>query len=318
MIAGDRQAPPAGPAAPRIAIAVTTFHTPEAVVVAMLESLAVAASVCASRWPGVSFDLTLVDNTPGGTDRARLQALLDRFAPGGEGRGVEGRVALSSRLLSGHGNVGFGAANNLALLDRDADILIVANPDLVYEPEAFAALLDTFAREPEAGLVTPAFVEAAGAGQGATARHLSHLCKRYPSFAVLFGRGFLPAGLRRGLAREIASYAMADKPADRDWWDPPIVTGAFMAFRAPVFRAIGGFDPRFFLYFEDFDISLRAARLTRLHFAAGVRMVHDGGDAGRKGWKHVRMFSASAFRFWAKHGFRLWAVKDAPPRRVPA
>lgn len=317
MIAGDRQAPPAGPAAPRIAIAVTTFHTPDAVVVAMLESLAVAAAVCASRWPGVSFDLTLVDNTPGGTDRARLQALLDSLAPK-----VEGRVAVARRLLSGHGNIGFGAANNLALLDRDADILIVANPDLVYEPEAFAALLDTFAREPGAGLVTPAFVEAerAGeaAGQGGAARHVSHLCKRYPSFAVLFGRGFLPARLRRGLAREIAAYAMADKPADRDWWDPPIVTGAFMAFRAPVFRAIGGFDPRFFLYFEDFDISLRAAQVTRLYFASAVRMVHDGGDAGRKGWKHVRMFSASAFRFWAKHGFRLWAVKDTPPLSVPA
>lgn len=289
-----------GAAGPVVAVAVTTFHTADRTVADMLESFSRAARVAGGAFPGVSFRLHLVDNTAGGTDRARLEGLLQRHLAAG--------LPVAADILSGHGNVGFGAANNRALLAESADFLVVANPDLVYEPEAFAALLATFRDNPSVGLVTPAFV-----GEGG---HVSHLCKRYPSFAVLFGRGFLPGRLRRLIAGPLSAYAMADRAAGADFRGPPIVTGAFMAFRRGVFQDIGGFDEHFFLYFEDFDISLRAGRVADILFAHRVRMRHEGGDAGRKGLRHVRLFSASAGRFWRKHGFRLWQVRDEPPRRA--
>lgn len=277
----------------------TTFHTADRTVAAMLESFSRAVAVAVSARPALSFRLHLVDNTPAGTDRARLEALLQHHLAAG--------LPVAADILSGHGNVGFGAANNRALLNETADILVVANPDLVYEPEAFRALLEAFDSDPAAGVITPAFVDEHG--------HASHLCKRYPSFAVLFGRGFLPGRLRRFIARPLAAYSMDDKSAGADFRQPPIVTGAFMAFRRAVFQALGGFDERFFLYFEDFDLSVRAGRVTGILFAHRVRMLHEGGDAGRKGLLHVRLFSTSAFRFWLKHGFRLWQVRDEPPRR---
>ncbi|WP_208948388.1 glycosyltransferase [Segnochrobactrum spirostomi] len=276
-----------------ITLAVTVYRSPSPVLAALLDSVTVAAMRLEAERPGSRLMLVIVDNSDGGTDRTRLAAL------------VAERPTLTARLISGQGNVGFGRANNLALLPSDDDILIVGNPDLVLAPDSLVRLLDVFEAEPTAGLVTPGFVEHG---------RLTHLCKRYPSFVVLFGRGFLPARLRRPLAALIDRYTMADRPADRPFWDPPIVTGAFMAFRGQVFRSIGGFDERFFLYFEDFDLSLRVAAVSRLYYAPSVRMEHAGGNTARRGLKLIRFFAASAARFWGKHGFRLVAVRDRPPR----
>jgi len=70
--------------------------------------------------------------------------------------------------------------------------------------------------------------------------------------------------------------------------------------------AIGGFADAFFLYFEDFDLSLRAAAAGRLAYVPSVRIVHHGGHAARKGLRHVFLFVGSAMTFFGRHGWR-WA-----------
>ena len=89
-------------------------------------------------------------------------------------------------------------------------------------------------------------------------------------------------------------------------WDPPIISGCFMLFRTALLQRLGGFDARYFLYFEDYDLSLRAHELTRVAFVPDVRVVHHGGGASRKGMKHIRLFGVSAFRFFNRFGWRLW------------
>lgn len=76
-----------------------------------------------------------------------------------------------------------------------------------------------------------------------------------------------------------------------------IVSGCFMLFRTDALKALGGFDERYFLYFEDFDLSLRAQKLGRVVYYPGVRIQHYGGGAGRKGWRHIKMFLRSALTF---------------------
>ena len=98
---------------------------------------------------------------------------------------------------------------------------------------------------------------------------------------------------------------MRDVIGEREpYFDPPIVSGCFMLLRTPVLKQLGGFDPRYFLYFEDFDLSIRAARMTRIAYVPSVRITHLGGQAARKGLKHVRMFITSAYKFYSRHGWR--------------
>ena len=66
----------------------------------------------------------------------------------------------------------------------------------------------------------------------------------------------------------------------------------------------GGFDPRYFLYFEDFDWSVRLAKTGQLVYLPSFRIVHHGGGAARKGWRHIRWFVQSGTRFYRRHGWR--------------
>ena len=78
-----------------------------------------------------------------------------------------------------------------------------------------------------------------------------------------------------------------------------------MLVRTPLLRKLGGFDPRFFMYFEDYDLSLRIGREAKVAYDPRARIVHHGGAAARKGWRHVGWFIASACRFFTRHGWKI-------------
>lgn len=68
---------------------------------------------------------------------------------------------------------------------------------------------------------------------------------------------------------------------------------------------VGGFSPKYFMYFEDFDLSLRLGRTGRIVYHPGIRIVHEGGRAAKKGWRHIWMFAKSGFTFFNEHGWKL-------------
>jgi len=246
-----------------------------------------ALAAAAARLPGgrSELPLLLVDNGPYGFVRAR--ALGDLLA----GPGIHARV------LTGHGNLGYGRGHNLAIAESGATYHLVLNPDVELAPDALTEALAFMDQYPECGLLAPAVRDEDGA--------LQYLCKRLPTVLDLLLRGFAPQWLRDRFRARLDRYEMRDLINERDVvWDPPIVSGCFMLFRTEVLKRLGGFDPRFFLYFEDFDSSLRTAAIARVAYVPSVRIVHHGGGAARKGLRHVRMFVVSAVRFFNRHGWR--------------
>lgn len=203
-----------------------------------------------------------------------------------------------AKILSGQGNAGFGRGHNLAMAQGMGDLHLVLNPDVDLEPDSLSQALSFMNAHPECGVLAPAIVEAD------SNRHF--LCKRIPTVFDLFLRGFMPTPIRRFFSARLARYEMQDKAGEAVLWDAPIMSGCFMLCRSKLLRELSGFDPRYFLYFEDFDLSLRAGKQTRLAAVDAVRIRHFGGGAGRKGWRHVRMFCTSACRFFATHGWRFF------------
>jgi GT2 family glycosyltransferase len=200
-------------------------------------------------------------------------------------------------IIAGHGNVGYGQGHNLAIECSNSRYHLVLNPDIDLAADALKQALDFFDTHAEAGLITPWIGDEDGQQQ--------FLCRRYPTLLDLFARGFLPSGLRRLFTRRLARYEMRDRINARDIvWDPPIVSGCFMLFRTSVLKQLGGFDARYFLYFEDYDLSLRAHDVTRVVYAPAVRVLHHGGGAARKGSAHIRMFMASAYKFFNRFGWK--------------
>ena len=273
-------------AAPALSASIVTFRPEPRLLGRALASL--AAAVAHAREAGAlgAFQLFVVDNGPA-EGRAAIDAAVAAWPPG----------AGTVEVIAGHGNVGYGRANNLALARAASDAHLVMNPDVELERDALRAGLAALRTHPEVGLVAPAVFGDDGERQ--------YLCKRYPSVWVLFLRGFAPERLRRRHDREIAAYEMRDVIADRFVPGVPLASGCFMLARTALLAKLGGFDPAFFMYFEDYDLSLRIGREAQVAYDPAVRIRHHGGDAARKGPRHVGWFVASAARFFSRHGWRL-------------
>lgn len=248
-----------------------------------LVSLAIACNALRDEWPALPLQLYLVDN--GGLPHfgAQLASLREQ--------GVDCIV------ISGHGNVGYGRGHNLAIERTHSRYHLVLNPDIDMDRDALRKAFEFFDTHPQAGLLTPWVGDEAGRQQ--------FLCRRYPTLLDLVVRGFAPASVRRLFSGRLVRYEMRDVINERDIaWDPPIVSGCFMLFRTSVLKQLTGFDPRYFLYFEDYDLSLRAHDITRVVYTPAVRVLHHGGGAARKGSAHIRMFMASAYRFFNRFGWK--------------
>jgi GT2 family glycosyltransferase len=268
------------PPSPSLAITLVA-HAPD---FALLEEVLAAldAAIAHARAAGElsTARLTLVDHGPGEASRARLTELA---------------AAHGARLLSPSENRGFGAGHNLALRDAEEEYFLILNPDAVLDPAALTAGLRALAADPAVALVAPRVDTGPGGPQ--------HLCKRAPDPWTLCLRGFAPAWLRRRFRARLDRYAMADLDPERAQ-DVPLASGCCMLVRGAAFRAAGGFDERYFLYFEDFDLclALRAAG-GRIRYVPGMRVRHHRGGAAAKGALHRRLFLASAWKYFRKHGF---------------
>lgn len=200
------------------------------------------------------------------------------------------------QILRGQGNVGFGRAHNLVLPEA-GEFHLILNPDVVLHPGALLESLSFLDQNPDCGLVTPHATWPNGERQ--------FLCKRYPAILDLALRGFAPSFIKNLFSRRLAKYEMREETQKDVYWDPPIVSGCFMLFRGQLLKQIGGFDPRFFLYFEDFDLSIRTSNVSRIAYVDKVRITHAGGHAARKGMHHIKLFAKAAVEFYRLHGIRL-------------
>ena len=205
---------------------------------------------------------------------------------------------LETISIAGHGNIGYGRANNLAIARcTDADFHLVLNPDVSVNADAITNALHYLQKHGDCAMVSP--VATAPDGQAL------YLVKRFPEIFALLLRGFAPASIKQRYQARLDAYERRESSFDAGLSDAEIVSGCFMLMRAKALARVGGFDPAFFLYFEDFDLSVRINKLAGIARVANVHIVHAGGSAATKSWRHVWLFARSAVRFFWKHRARL-------------
>jgi GT2 family glycosyltransferase len=202
-------------------------------------------------------------------------------------------------FLNGHANVGYGVAHNLMLNGTGGDYQLVLNPDVELALDALANAIRWLDANASVVAAAPAVSRPDGTPD--------FLCKRYPAVLDLLLRGFAPAFVRRLFAERLARYDLRDV-IDPTSPDPvrtiTVMSGCCMLVRRKAIDATGGFDPNFFLYFEDYDWSVRLRKIGETAYVPSFRVVHHGGGAAHKGWKHIGWFVQSGMRFYRKHGWR--------------
>lgn len=275
---------------PRLSVSIVLHHSAPALLYSTLASLDAAAERAVSEGVVEAVEVVLVDNAsaPDYLESLQHQCSQMTFA------------AVALRWLPQPDNSGFGAGHNRALAGLQSDLHLVLNPDVELDAQALCEGTRVLVQRPEVGLVCPAVSTPDGAPD--------YLCKRYPSLVVLLLRGFAPRFVKRLFRGMLDHYEARDiidagVPANVE-----IASGCFMLLRTSGLAAVEGFDEGYFLYFEDFDLSLRLREdgVGTLLYWPDMRIIHHGGDAARKGFHHVRYFLRSARRFFAQHGWRLW------------
>ena len=271
-------------------VSIVTYRPDLPLLERTLDALAIAIETAQTADVLKTVHLALIDNS---ADRGTAERVIEL------GRARFGDSRVHVMYLHGHANIGFGAAHNLVLHGTGADYHLVLNPDAEPAADALVNAIRWLDTHPEVGALAPTFTDAAGRRQ--------YLCKRYPAIVDLVLRGVAPPFLRRMFAGRLSRYEMrdvVDAQPPRETIGVPMLSGAFLLARRTAIDRTGGFDPRFFLYFEDFDWSVRLSEVSQNAFVPSVNVVHHGGRAARKGMRHVLLFIASGVRFYAKHGWK--------------
>jgi len=250
--------------------------------------------------------VTIVDNASTASYRRDLASLcaacLDVSGGASSERehlpaGLRIDATVSWHLVLEASNRGFGVGHNRAQRGADEDYLLILNPDVELAPEALREGLGWLHSSAATVAINPRCERPGGAPE--------YLCKRYPTVLDLFLRGFGGARLQARFDERLARYEYRDRAAGNSPWIAELLSGACLLCRRDAFEGCTGFDPGFFLYFEDFDLSLRLAARGELRCVPAMVAVHHGGEAARKGWRHRRWFIASSLRFFHRHGWRL-------------
>jgi len=185
---------------------------------------------------------------------------------------------------------GFGANHNKVFAGCAAPFFCVLNPDLRLTSDPFSALLAAFA-DPQVAFAAPAALDPQGAIQD-NARELP------TPWSIASKFWSAPRG--------------PDYPVDGGAVNPDWVSGFFMLCRSSAFRELGGFDERYFLYYEDIDLCTRA-RLAgwKNAWLPGVTVVHDARRRSHRDAKYLLWHLRSITRFFSSPVYRA-ARKLAP------
>ncbi|MFZ4619228.1 MAG: glycosyltransferase family 2 protein [Bacteroidota bacterium] len=158
-------------------------------------------------------------------------------------------------------NRGFGSANNAGAKSAKADVLFFVNNDTLFVEETVSTLASHLTADEKIGIVGP------------------KLLNDDRSFQLSFGR--FPSIISEYKMKQLMNDTEAQKrtvPAGVD--DVPVdwVTGAAFMIQKSLYDAVGGFDEKFFLYFEDIDLNKRVRNSERsVVYCPSVQMVHFGG-----------------------------------------
>jgi GT2 family glycosyltransferase len=239
-----------------VSVIVVSFNTRDL----LRECLQSILAECARLPQGLSAEVLVVDNASGD---GSPEMVAREFSTS--------RIPV--RLIRSPVNLGFGAANNLALNKAEGRYPVLLNSDAFFHPGALRLAVEHMDANPDAGIGGARQVGRNGSWQP-SARSFHSI---WHAALVLTG---LSARFPRSRIFGAPDRTWADplQPARVDW-----VPGSFLILRREALLKTGLFDPAFFLYYEEVDLCRRMkAAGYRVYYWPDIVVTHIGGESSRQ------------------------------------
>lgn len=178
------------------------------------------------------------------------------------------------QLIVNKSNVGFAAANNVALRRARGEALLLLNPDTVVQEDSMKVMLKFFEENPDAGIAGCRILNPDGS--------LQLPCRRsFPTAWVAFTKITGLSSLfpnSRVFGRYNLTYLSPEETYEVD-----AVSGSFMMIRRDAYKDVGGLDEAFFMYGEDLDWCYRVQQAGwKNYYVHGTQIIHYKGESTRR------------------------------------
>lgn len=191
-------------------------------------------------------------------------------------------------ILQMEKNLGYGSGHNRAISVVESEYHMVINPDIVFTDGIISQFIEYMDSNPDIALCSPKVLNRDGSTQ--------YLPKQRPSMKFLLGGFFeTKSNIFRHWRQEftMANIQIID-PVEIDF-----ISGCFMFFRTEVLKKCGGFDERYFMYFEDADITRKIQKLGKTIYNPAIEVTHEWKRENRTLRGFLRQVS-SMFKYFFK------------------
>lgn len=195
-------------------------------------------------------------------------------------------------LLSNKQNLGFGAAHNKIVNNLTSQYHIFVNPDIVTTSKTLVEIVDFMDKHENIAAMSPKVLNFDKTEQ--------YLPKRRPAIKYMIGGRLEHICPKFSALRD--KYTMKNddisKPIDVDF-----CTGCFLVTRTDYLKKLNGFDERYFLYFEDADLTRKLQALGRTVYNPNIEVLHEWKRDSSKSFKMFLISLRSMIKYFNKWGW---------------
>lgn len=187
-------------------------------------------------------------------------------------------------------NLGFAKANNLGVEKARGEYVLILNPDTLIPENLFEVIFPFADSKNDLGALGVRMIDANGKFHLESKRNIPNFQN---TFGKLFGTLVNKNNSKGYYKTEVAEFENA--PAE-------ILTGAFMLMKKDVYKSVGGFDPRYFMYGEDIDLNYTLVLNKFVNYYFGqISILHYKGESTRKDKKYLKIFFGAMDLFIKKY-----------------
>lgn len=212
------------------------------------------------------FEIIVVNNNPNSDNDQRIK---DEY-----------KDLKNLKVIKAEKNLGFGTGNNLGAKEARGEYLLLLNPDTKIIDNSIQRMLDFLAKHPEVGALSPLLYQK---DEKTLQRHFYGDFQSLAFITIKRWKGKVP------------------KNSDQDFFYTDMVSGAALMIRKSLYKKLGGFDEKFFMYIEDDDLCHRIDYLgLKNAVLTTAKIVHFEGQSSTP-LEKKKFYYQSQDYYWRKH-----------------